>query len=246
MPTNSRWSREDFGGGVVRHAPNDTVEVVHHVTRHHRAEIEVWPPRAEVTFSDERSANPANTMIRFEATVLNACSTAVRWDVLGAAGGPGAGSIDSTGLYRAPRWASGLDGATDVVVATLVEDPLRTAYAWVTLAGEGPWPVPQPRLELLPKTAYLYYPSGYDNAYIDSSNTMQFFRAHLRHSPSQIVEWLVDGVVQAGQTEHVFLYTVSGGGAPKEVTVEARVPGEPTAVDSAKVMLTNYDWPGIP
>jgi hypothetical protein len=29
------------------------------------------------------------------------------------------------------------------------------------------------------------------------------------------------------------------------VTVEARIPGVATAVDSAKVMQTNYYWPGL-
>jgi hypothetical protein len=221
------------------------VEIVHHVVRRHQAAIEIWPPRVQVTFRDERSVNPADTMIRFEAKVLNACSTTVSWEVLGPGGGPGVGSIDSTGLYSAPPWASGLDGATDVVVATLIEDPLRTAYAWVTLAGEGPWPVPAPIIRLRPKTAYVYYPSGDDNAYMDSSNTMQFFRAQLTNSVNQVVEWRVDGVLQAGQTEPVFLYQAAGTGAPRLVTVEARLPGEPAAVDSAKLMLTNYSWPGL-
>jgi hypothetical protein len=221
------------------------VEVIHHVTRRHRAEVEVWPPRAQLTFSDERAANPADTMTRFEARVLNACSTEVKWAVLSPGGGPGAGSIDATGLYQAPAFASGLNGATDVVVAALVEDPLRTAFAWVTLAGDGPWPKAVPTIEILPKTAYLYYPSGEDNAYIDSSNTMQFFRVLLRDSPTQVVQWSVDGVVQAGQTGDIFLYRLSGAGAPKEVTVEARISGVATAVDSAKVMQTNYYWPGL-
>jgi hypothetical protein len=221
------------------------VEIVHHVTRRQHAEVEIWPPRAVLTFQDERSANPADTMIRFEATVLNACSTEVRWDVLAPSGGPGAGSIDATGLYMAPSYAAGLDGATDLVVVTLVEDPLRTAYAWVTLAGDGPWPVPTPEIEVTPKTAVLYYPTGEDNAYIDSSNTMQFFRAQLVNSPTQPVRWLVDGVVQAGQSGLTFLYQVAGAGAPRQVTIEVNVPGEPTAVDTALVMLTNYYWPGL-
>jgi hypothetical protein len=229
----------------VRHARHQPVEVVHHVTRTHRPEVEVWPPRAEVTFSDERSANPADTMVRFEATVLNACSTAVKWAVLSPDGGPGAGSIDSTGLYSAPKWKKELNGATDLVVVTLVEDPLRTAFAWVTLAGEGPWPVPVATIEILPKTSFLYYPSGQDNAYIDSSNTMQFFQALLRNTTTQAVQWKVDGVVQAGQTEQIFLYRVTGSGAEKEVTVEVAIQGVPAAVDQAKVMLTNYYWPGL-
>jgi hypothetical protein len=228
-----------------RRRAQPAVEVIRHVTRHARPELEIWPPRAEVTFSDERSANPANTMLRFEATVFNACSTTVRWEVLDPEGQPGAGSIDQTGLYRAPAFEDSLNGTTDVVTATLVEDPLRTAYAWVTLAGVGPWPTPAPRLQLVPKTAYLYYPDGHDNDYIDSSNTMQFFRVLIRDSPSQVVQWSVDGVVQGGQTGDVFLYEVSGSGAPKKVTVRAQVQGEPTAVDTATVMLTNYSWPGL-
>jgi hypothetical protein len=229
----------------VRHGHHQQLEVVHHVTRRHRPEVEVWPPRAQVTFSDERSANPADTMVRFEATVINACSTAVTWTVLSPDGGPGAGSIDTTGLYAAPNFKPELDGATDVVVVTLDEDPLRTAFAWVTLAGEGPWPIPVATIEILPKTAFLYYPSGQDNAYIDASNTMQFFRVLLRHSPTQDVQWKVDGVVQAGQTEQIFRYQVTGSGPEKEVTVEAAIQGLPAAVDEAKVMLTNYYWPGL-
>ena len=220
-------------------------EIVHHVVRQHRPELEVWPARAEVTFLDERAANPADRRVRFEATVLNACSTEVRWDVLSPTGGAGHGSIDSTGLYTAPDYAVGLDGATDVVTATLVEDPLRTAYAWVTLAGEGPWPVPAPAIEVRPKTAFLYYPGGHDNAYIDASNTMQFFRARIRNSAAHQVEWRVDGVVQAGETAEIFLYKLSGSGSPKEVTVEARIAGSPGVADSAKVMQINYDWPGL-
>jgi hypothetical protein len=221
------------------------VEVVHHVTRRHRAEVEVWPPRVELTFRDERSANPANTRVRFEATVLNACNTTVRWDVLDPAGGPGAGSIDGTGLYSAPPYSSGLDGHTDVVVATLVEDPLRTAYAWVTLVGQGPRPAPVPRIELRPKTAFLYYPSGHDNAFIDASNTMQFFRARIRDSATTTVEWRVDGIVQAGESGELFLYRVLGAGVPKKVRIEARLAGVAGVADQAQVMQINYDWPGL-
>lgn len=221
------------------------VEVIHHVERRHRAEVEVWPPRADVTFRDEWAASPANTRVRFEATVLNACSTEVRWEVLAPTGGPGAGSIDAAGLYSAPAWANGLDGTTDVVVATLVEDPLRTAYALVTLVGNGPLPVAPPTIDVRPKVAFLYYPSGHDNAYIDPSNTMQYFRARLRDSAPTPVEWRVDGAVQAGQTGELFLYRVLGSGSTKEVAVEVRIPGEPTAVDRAKVMQINYDWPGL-
>jgi hypothetical protein len=221
------------------------VEVVHHVARRHRPEVEVWPARAELPFADERSVNPAETRIRFEATVLNARSTEVRWSVQDPAGSPGAGSIDRTGLYTAPAYQSSLVGHTDVVVATLVEDPLRSAYAWVTLAGEGPWPAPKPTIQLRPKTAYLYYPSGHDNAYIDVSNTMQMFRATLHDSPVQQIEWRVNGSVQAGETGEFFLYRVTGTGGTQQVTIEARIQGNPAAADQARVVQINYDWPGL-
>jgi hypothetical protein len=226
----------------VRRRP---VEIVHHVTRRHRAEVEVSPARATATFADERAANPADTFVRFEATTFNACNTAVRWQVLNASGGPGAGTIDRTGLYAAPDYAPGLDGHTDVVVATLVEDPLRTAFAWVTLVGEGPWPAVEPTIQLRPKTAYLYYPGGHDNAYIDPSNTMQFFRAQIRDSGTTAVEWRVDGVVQAGETGELFLYKVTGSGGQKLVRVEARISGMAAVKDTAEVMQINYDWPGL-
>ena len=219
------------------------VEVVHHVTRRHRPEVEVSPPRAELTFRDERAANPAESRVRFEATVLNACSTEVRWEVLDPGGGPGAGSIDQTGLYTAPDFALGLDGHTDVVVATLVEDPLRKAFAWVTLVGKGPWPVPAARIEVTPKMTYLYYPSGHDNAYIDPSNTMQLFQARIRDSDQTQVDWRVDGVLQGSHAD-TFLYRLNGSGAAKSVTIEARIHGE-AAADTARVMQINYDWPGL-
>ena len=219
------------------------VEVVHHVTRRHRPEVEVSPPRVELTFGDERAANPASSRARFEATVLNACSTEVRWEVLDPGGGPGAGSIDSTGLYTAPDFSAGLDGHTDVVVATLVEDPLRKAFAWVTLVGRGPWPVPVPTIQVTPKLANLYYPSGHDNAYIDPSNTWQLFRARIRDSDETQVDWRVDGALQSGHAD-TFLYRVTGSGGTKAVTIEARIHGE-TAADTARVRQINYDWPGL-
>ena len=126
-----------------------------------------------------------------------------------------------------------------------MEDPLRTAYAWVTLVGDGPWPAAEPTLELRPKTAYLYYPSGHDNAYMDASNTMQFFRAQIRDSADTAVEWLVDGVVQAGQTSELFLYRVNGSGAQKKVRIEARIASDASVADTAEVMQINYDWPGL-
>jgi hypothetical protein len=74
---------------------------------------------------------------------------------------------------------------------------------------------------------------------------MQFFRATIRNGDPQPLQGLVDGVVQGGQTDEIFLYRLFGAGATKEVTIEVRVPAAPGASDTAKVLQTNYDWPGI-
>lgn len=216
--------------------------VVHHVTRRHRAGLEVWPPRATVAFRDEHGANPANTVQRLEAFVVNARSSAVRWEVHAPGGGAGVGAIDATGLYRAPDWAPGLSGRTDVVAATLVEDPLRTAYAWIALVGDGPAPALMPRILVRPKHAYLYHPAGADNSFIDASNTMQIFRASVHDAPAGPIAWRVDGALRP-ETGDQLLFRLTGSGGVGGHEVRAEVPG---ASDTARVTTINYDWPGAP
>ena len=80
-------------------APTIT-EVTHHVVARHQVEIEIFPPRVELAFRDERFVNPINTQYRFEARVFNS-RLGASWQVLNPAGGPGAGTIDSQGLYQA-------------------------------------------------------------------------------------------------------------------------------------------------
>ena len=164
-------------------------DVYHHLVCRHQVEVEVWPARAQLNFQDERSVNPINTQIRFEAIVYNSRSH-VSWEVRDLAGNPGAGSIDASGLYRAPPKGSLASGSTDVIVATSSEDPLRKAFAWVTLIGEGPWSVPAPSITIWPKRVTLYYPTGADNAYIDDSNKTRIFNATLCNSPTTQIEWL--------------------------------------------------------
>jgi hypothetical protein len=126
-----------------------------------------------------------------------------------------------------------------------VEDPLRKAFAFVTLIGRGPLPPPVPRLEIAPKQISLYYPEDYDNAYIDSSNTRQLFRAFLRDSPPQPVEWLLDGVVQATGPDPWYLYTVTGSGDVLMRTIKVRLQSDHAIADDAKVIQINYSWPGL-
>lgn len=224
------------------------VDVIHHVTCRHQVEVEVSPPRAELYFGDERWIDPINTQIRFEATVFNS-GLGVHWQVYDVAGGTGAGAIDATGRYQAPAKGSLTNGHTDVVVATSVEDPLRKAYAWVTLVGEGPLPVPLPRIEIWPKRVNLYYQSGMDNDYIDDSNKMQLFRATIWNS-SQAVNWQVfAGAGSIDATTGLYLAhdpAPSPGTDMQQVIVRANLTGTPGVYDEAQVVLLNYDWPSLP
>jgi hypothetical protein len=207
----------------------------------------VWPSQAEVWFRDDRAVNPVNTQIRFEAAVYNGRSEGVRWQVLNPSGLAGAGAIDETGLYLAPVKGALQSGHTDVVVATSIENPLRKAFAWVTLLGVGPAAQPIAEIAVRPRSVYLYYPqngaAGDRNEFIDVSNTMQMFRASLRNS-SAAVEWLVNGVVTANPgPSNSFLYRVTGSGGTAVVVIGARLAGQPAVIDEAKVVQINYRWP---
>lgn len=225
------------------------IDVMHHVITRHQVAIEIWPPRGEVHFRDDRAVNPINTQVRFEAKLYNtASSAAVQWDVLNTAGNPGAGSVDASGLYRAPNKGTLPSGHTDIVVATAVEDPLRKAFAWVTLVGVGPAPAPQPSILIWPRLAYVYYPDNASpsdrNEFIDASNTRQLFQATLRDAPSSNVEWLVDGALQANSPPTAaFRYDVPGSGTTKTVVVTARLAADHAVKDEAKVVQINYRWP---
>lgn len=242
MNSGSYGRRPCSGHGVI--------DVVHHVVCRHQVEVEIWPPRAEVNFRDEHGANPINTMVRFEATLYNATHGGVAWEVRNLAGNAGAGSIDASGLYQAPVKGTLQSGLTDVVVATANEDPLRKAYAWVTLVGKGPAPAPQPLIEIWPKSVYLYYPdnrpfSDDRNEFIDVSNTMQMFRATIRNSAETQVEWRVNGAPQVnGSPSSLFRYEVTGSGSTKVVVVTCSIiQVQPAVHDDAKVIVINYSWP---
>lgn len=217
--------------------------IVHRVVCRHRVEVEVAPARATIYFRDERWIDPVNTLLRFQAIVFNADS-GVTWRVLAPGGGPGAGSIDATGLYRAPDKTSLASGTTDVVVATAMADPLRKAFAWVTLVGEGPLAAPAPRIEIWPKRGAIYYRTGFDNGYIDPSNKKLMFRAVASDAGGSQVQWRVNGGLQGG-TEAWFLYEAPASGGESTTTVSVELAGAPAIRDDAKVLLLNYSWPGL-
>ena len=221
--------------------------VCHHVICQHRIEVEVWPAAAEVSFSDERYAQPLEAQVQFSAFVYNAPSNRVTWQVLDLHGGPGAGTIDAAGLYIAPAKGSFPFGLTDIVVATSADDHFRKAFARVAIVGPGPEPKPAPRIEVYPHRAYLYYAIGHAggpyNGYIDPSNTMQLFRAMVHHADPALVQWSVSGfgLVHTGPE---YLFTANGW--PQDVRIDATIPAPPPlAEDWATVSLFNYSWPGI-
>lgn len=219
-------------------------EVVHHVTLRHQVEVEVWPARAQLYFADERWTDPINTQLRFEARVLNS-QRGVHWEVRDPDGNPGAGSIDATGLYRAPDKGTLASGTTEIVIATALEDPLRKAHVWVTLVGVGPLPQPKPRVEIWPRQATLYYWAA-ENQFIDDTNKTQVFRVEVHHSNSA-VDWSIHptgmGATEVGGPW--LQYWAPTSGLRTSVIVRAQLHDDPSVFDAARIYLTNYIWPGV-
>jgi hypothetical protein len=221
--------------------------VVHHMLYRHQVEVAVQPPRTELYFRDERWIDPIDTQIRFEAVVYNSDRGAT-WQVLAPDGGTGHGTIDATtGLYQAPDKGTLDSGTTDVVVATARADPLRKAFAWVTLVGLGPLPVPPPRIEIWPKLVTLYYWNNDDNTYIDDSNKLWVFRAFPRHATNPTVQWSATaGTVVTGSPDTSWCtYTAPASGGIAEATITAALASDSTVTDDAKVVLLNYIWSGL-
>lgn len=238
--------------------PACRVDVIHHIACRHQIEIEVWPPRIDLYFADARMAVDHNgalvqrevdlidTQARFEATVINS-DRGVHWQVFDAKGGPGAGSIDATGLYLAPGKGAWQSGHTDVVVATSVEDPLRKAYAWVTLIGDGPLPAPEARIEIWPKRVDLYYHeagTAVHNNYIDDSNKAQLFQARIWNSDIQSATWKIFS--GPGSIDfNTGLYVAPYSGNDHQVVVVRGYIGATAIHDEARIVLRDYVWPGL-
>ena len=224
-------------------SPAPRIRAVRDIVCRPRAEVEVSPATAELYFADERWVDPINTQIRFAATTYNS-DRGVTWQVLAPEGGPGAGTIDETGLYRSPVKGALASGSSDVVVATCRADPLRRAFAWVTLIGLGPLEPPVPRIDVWPPTATVYYQSGEDNQYISDSNKVRLFRAELFDSPGPGVVWQIDGVVQTGN-QPWFLYTAPVSGGTAAVALTAQSQAAPATTTQVRIVLLNYFWPGL-
>jgi hypothetical protein len=213
-------------------------DVYHRITWRHQVEIEVQPPRAQVHFADGSTANPADTQTRFAAIVYNSDQGCL-WEVRDPAGNPGIGSIDASGLYRAPAKGLLAHGTSEIIVATSREDRMRRAYAWVTLVGDGP---AKAIVEIRPKHATLYYKQGANNDFMDNSNKMRQFDATVRNGTGGI-EWLVNNA--SSGTGPWLLYQTPINGGTTTVTIRAQLQADNSIFDEAKVQLLNYSWPGL-
>ncbi|MCK6586293.1 MAG: hypothetical protein HUU21_11625 [Polyangiaceae bacterium] len=226
------------------------ITIVHHHICQHQVEIEIWPPVAEAYFRDARYVDPINTQVRFQATVLNAENAAVSFQVRSLSGGAGLGTIDEAGLYKAPPKGLIPSGTTELIVATPAADPMRRAIAMLTLVGEGPAPSPEPRIELVPKLAHVYYMSnaadGQHNEYIGMAAKEQVYRARIRNAESDRVTWLFNGSTPTDATDAPsYIYRPATSGSDTVITVEVRLVEDPSVYDRGILHVVNYRWPGI-
>ena len=219
----------------------------HRIVCQHQIEIEVWPASAEVYFQDGRFIEPVNTQVRFDAAVFNTPNAQVRWEVLGLDGGPGQGSIDATGLYLAPARGGLASGLTEVVAATAVADPLRRAFAYVTLVDRSPEPPLHPTLVILPQRVNLYYQAdiaGAKNEWVDNSNKRQVFRAIVQDS-DPVLRWYVGNSLQAEQSPLFYYDPGTNSGGDTCIKVRAELVSHPAVSAEARIVLVNYGWPAI-
>jgi hypothetical protein len=232
----------------MHHHPSQ--KYIHHLICQHQIEVEIWPPSAEVYFEDERYSDPANSQIRFDATVYNASTDRVIWSVQNLNGEQGAGSIDSTGLYVAPHKGSFVHGTTDLIVASSSEDRFRRAYAFVTLIGAGPEPKPAAKVEIYPKVTELYFPRTKN--FIDESNTKQVFHALVKNHVNQNVVWTATSnpnisspftLMPDINTPTCLLSLNTSSDSFNWIEIKAALTDDATIFDEAKVVPIHYYWP---
>jgi hypothetical protein len=165
----------------------------------------------------------------FVATVGNGGNTGVTWQVNGVAGGSAtAGTISSTGVYRAP--ATVPSPAAVTITAVSVADPTRSGVATVTVTA----PV---SVSVSPSLASVAAGTG-----------TQQFAATVANGTSGAVTWQVNGVSGGNMT----VGTVSAAGiyaapskppSPATVSVTAISTDDPSKSASASVTVTTASTP---
>lgn len=181
------------------------------------------PPPAPVTVTvTPNSAQPyQGESVQFRAVVENASSTAVNWQVNGAAGGsPTAGMIDSTGLYTAPTLVP--NPPTVTVTAVLQTDSTKSGSSSVTI------------LALSSITGPLVVSPALSSLTTSQTLQLQVLTPGVSNSD---VSWEADG----GTITPGGMYTPpSTQGA---YTVKASLIANPNSIGTAQVDVTNF--PGM-
>ncbi len=173
------------------------------------------------------SAKPfAGTTVQFTATVQNAGSFAVNWQVNGMTNGDMAtvGSISVSGLYTAPNSVP-TPQATVIVAAVLQSDPTKTGSSSVTIQ---PLSAIQGQLSLSPKLSS-----------VTTSQTLQLDVTSDGLSNNQ-ANWAVDGVPNGNNTTGTItsgLYTPPNSAGSHTIT--ATLIANPSASGSAQVAVTD-------
>src|SRR6267378_3108565 len=168
----------------------------------------------------------AGTTVQFTATVQNAGSFAVNWQVNGMSNGDMAtvGSISVSGLYTAPNSVP-TPQATVIVAAVLQSDPTKTGSSSVTIQ---PLNAIQGQLSLSPKLSS-----------VTTSQTLQLDVTSDGLSNNQVT-WAVDGVPNGNTTTGTItsgLYTPSNSAGSHTIT--ATLIANPSASGSAQVAVTD-------
>jgi hypothetical protein len=185
------------------------------------------PPAVTVTVTPSSAEPYQGATVQFHATVENASSSTVNWQVNGAAGGNSAtGTIDASGLYSAP--ASVPNPPTVTVTAVLQSDPSHSGSASVTIQALSGIT----GLRLAPALAS-----------VTTSQSLQLQIVTTGVTPSD-VSWAVDGF--PGGSTAVGTISASGLYTPPATagahTLTAVLIANPGAIGSATVEVT--DFPG--
>ncbi len=177
-----------------------------------------------VSITPATAALQAGGSQQFSASVSNATNTAVNWSVNGVSGGNAtAGTVSSSGLYKAPTSATSNTAVT--LTATSVADSTKSASARVTVS-----PAPTAvAVTVSPATASV------------GAGASQQFTAVVTGTSNTGTTWFVNGVqggnAAAGTISTSGLYTAPACASASTVTVTARSVYDSSATASATVSL---------
>ena len=185
------------------------------------------PPPVTVTVSPASAQPFTGTTVQFIATVQNAGSSAVNWQVNGMTGGDIAtvGSISVSGLYLAPDQVP-TPPTTVTVTAVLQSDSTKAGYASVTV-------IPVSTIQSLSITPQL--------SSVTTTQTLQL-QVTTAGVGNDLVNWTVDGFPNGNPTRGTI--TPNGRYMPPNSegshTITATLIANPNAFGSARVVVTGF------